>query len=180
MGVPREAMSELRAKYVEMLAMRVAHAESKGRGDDEPRQARARMRRLADRFPGALREIDDLTLPELRRRIAALEAVLGGKSAAEPWMEAVALFHAMTRGILVAKRWLGRRRHVDATLQRRFEQELGALPFPEDSRGWAPHLASVASPPRGRLLDAVFARLGRSLGLPAAAARSLVFPRLSR
>jgi hypothetical protein len=138
------------------------------------------MQKLAGDFPGALREIDELPLGEIRRRIAALDAVHGGESAAEPWMEAVALFHALTRGILVAKRWLGRRKSVDEALQRRFQQELLALPFPQDSRTWADQLATVAAPPRGRLLDAVFARIGRTLDLPVAQARSLVFPRLPR
>jgi hypothetical protein len=182
-GVPREAVSELRAKYAEMLAMRLADGHG-GRGDrparDDPRRVRARMQRLADKFPGALREIDDLPLGEIRRRVAALDAVLAGDREAEPWMEAVALFHTFTRGILVAKRWLGRRKRVDEALRLRFERELGELPFPEDSRGWAAHLETVASPPRGRLLDVVFARIGRALGLPAAVVRALVFPGPSR
>ncbi len=144
------------------------------------RKVRARMRRLAERFPGSLREIDDLPEGEIFRRIRALDIVLGSEHEVEPWMEAVALFHARTRGILVAKRWLRRRKRIDAALQQRFERELVELPFPEDSRAWAPHLASVASPPRGRLLDAVFARIARELELPERDVRGLVFPRLSR
>jgi hypothetical protein len=169
-------VNELRSKYAEMLAMRLADAP----GKHDPRGVRARMRRLSDRYPGALREIDDLPLDELRRRIAGLDAVLAGAREAEPWMEAVALFHALTRGILVAKRWLGRRKRIDEALRLHFERELVELPFPEDSRAWAAHLETVASPSRGRLLDAVFARIGHTMGLPVPAVRALVFPRLSR
>jgi hypothetical protein len=178
-GVPRQALSELRSKYDEMLAMRVADALPPAQREGD-REVRARMRRLAERFPGSLREIDDLPLEEISRRIHALDLALAAKREAEPWMEAVALFHARTRGILVAKRWLRRRKPIDAALQQRFERELVELPFPEDSRAWAAHLALVASPPRGRLLEAVFARMGREMQLPAPAVRALVFPRPSR
>lgn len=170
MRVAREALEDLRAKYAEMLAMRLDDEEEL---DDESR-VRVRMRGLAHQFPGALREIDDLPLDEIRRRIAALDAVLGGRREVEPWMEAVARFHALLRGALVAKRWLGRRKHVDHALRQRFLHELEALPFPEDSRGWTPHLAAIASPPRGRLLDAVFARLAGDMGLAEGLARELV------
>jgi hypothetical protein len=178
-AVPRQALRDLRSKYAEMLAMRVAEAlpPEQRPGD---REVRARMRRLAERFPGSLREIDDLPEREIALRIRALDAVLESHRDAEPWMEALALFHARTRGILVAKRWLRRRKRIDAALQERFERELATLPFPEDSRPWAAHLATVASPPRGRLLEAVFARLGRELQRPVPEIRALVFPRLSR
>src|SRR5271165_4003571 len=106
---PREAR-QLRDKYVEMVAMRVAHAA----GQEEAADVRARMSALAARFPGALREIDDLDLVELRTRIAKLEGVLTGALPTEPWMEAVALFHKMTRGALCAKRWLSGRKRTDA------------------------------------------------------------------
>ncbi len=164
-------MSELRSKYAEMHAMRLADAG----GADDARRVRLRMQRLAERHPGALREIDALPLAEIRRRIAALDAVLAGEREPDPWVEAVARFHALTRGVLVAKRWLGRRRRVDDALQREFERELLALPYPEDSRAWSAHLALVAAPPRGRLMDAVFTRVAASMGLPVATVRALVF-----
>jgi hypothetical protein len=170
MRIDRGALEDLRAKYLEMLSMRMADDEEL---DDESR-VRVRMRGLARQFPGALREIDDLPLDEIRRRIEALEAVLAGRREVESWMEAVARFHGLLRGALVAKRWLGRRKHVDEAVRELFVRELPVLPFPEDSRAWTPHLATVASPPRGRLLDAVFGRLAREMSLPEAIARQLV------
>jgi hypothetical protein len=157
-----------------MVALRVARL-----SEEEMRQ---RMGELALHFPGALRELDDLELGEIRRRVDALEAVLEGRVQPEPWMEAVALFHALTRGALVVKRWLGGRKRVDAALTRRFVAENAQLPFAEDAQSWAEELAGIASPPRGRLTDAVFARLARTLGVAERQARRLVFgvPRRER
>jgi len=176
--VPLAALEELRAKYAQMLAMRVAHAS----GDEDEDEARARMAEVAARFPGALREIDDLELAEIRRRIQALADVVEARREAEPWMEAVALFHAMARGALCAKRWLAGRKRVDAEVQQAFERDVGTLVFPEDARAWRSDLARVASPPRGRVTDVVFARLARELGVSERAARRLVFgvPRRER
>src|ERR1700730_14264997 len=106
----REALQDLRSKYATMLAMRLAHDAG---GEDEA-DVRRRLARLASRFPGALREIDDLDLDEIRRRLGALDAVLEGRGEVEPWMEAIVLFHALARGALCAKRWLAGRKRVDA------------------------------------------------------------------
>ncbi|HEX8795394.1 MAG TPA: hypothetical protein VF765_30805 [Polyangiaceae bacterium] len=174
MPVSRGDLDALRGKYTMMVALRVERLP-----DEDMRQ---RMAELALRFPGALRELDDLELVEIRRRVEALEAVLAGSGPPEPWMEAVALFHALTRGALVVKRWLGGRKRVDTALMRRFAAEHAELPFADDARSWAEELAGIASPPRGRLTDAVFARLARTLGVAERQARRLVFgvPRRER
>lgn len=172
--VSRGDLDAMRDKYATMLALRLERL-----ADDEMRR---RMAELAMRFPGALRELDDLELREIRRRIEAIDAVLEGRLGAEAWMEAIALFHALTRGALAAKRWLGGRKRVDADLLRRFAVEHAALPFPDDARTWADELAGIASPPRGRLSEVVFARVARTLGVGHAQARRLVFgvPRRAR
>jgi hypothetical protein len=170
-GLTRVAVVELRGKYAEMLVMRIEHETGR---EDLPR-VRTRMGALAARFPGALREIDRLELGEIRRRVASLDAWLDGSGAGEPWMDAVALFHRLARGALGAKRWLGRRRAVDAGMMQDFERELARLPDAEAIREWASDLASIASPPRGRVMDLVFARLARELGTSDEAARRRVF-----
>ncbi len=174
MPVSRGDLDALRDKYTSMVALRVERLSEA--------EMRRRMGEIALRFPGALRELDDLELAEIRRRIEALDAVLAGSVQPEPWMEAVALFHALTRGALVVKRWLGGRKRVDAALTRRFAAEHAQLPFAEDARSWAEELSGIASPPRGRLTDAVFARLARTLGVAERQARRLVFgvPRRER
>jgi hypothetical protein len=161
-----------------MLAMRIA--DSAG-GEDEAR-TRARMARLSSRFPGALREIDDLELFEIRSRLAAIDTVLHQGAETERWMEAAIVFHALARGALCAKRWLARRKQVDAKVERAYAAATSALAFPEDARRWATDLARIASPPRGRLLDVIFERMARDLSISERAARTLVFgvPRRER
>lgn len=166
-GVSREQLSELHSKYLEMLAMRL---ERQDRAEALPRMAE-----LASRFPGALRELDDLELGEIRRRAAALDAVLREGREIEPWMEALARFHALARGALSAKRWLAGRKRVDPAVERAYADALSTLAFPDDARAWARDLARVASPPRGRVTNVVFARVARELGTTERAARLLVF-----
>jgi hypothetical protein len=176
--VPLAALEELRAKYAQMLAMRVDHAS----GDEDEDVAIARMAEIASRFPGALRELDDLELAEIQHRIEVLDDVVEARREPEAWMEAIALFHAMARGALCAKRWLGGRKRVDAGVLEAFERGAASLLFPEDARGWMDDLARIASPPRGRVMDVVFARLARELGTSDRVARRLVFgvPRRER
>lgn len=165
---------ELLRKYGAMLAMRLAH----DAGMENPTQVRPQMVALAARFPGALRELDELELDEIRRRIARIEGVLSGACRPEPWMRAMAAFHALARGALCAKRWLVGRKHVDDAIERGYVDALQELAFPEDARAWKDDLRSVASPPRGRLTSLVFARLAQALGITEREARGLVFGRI--
>jgi hypothetical protein len=164
---------ELLEKYGEMLAMRVAHDS----GDEDAVAVRRRMADLASRFPGALREVDELELVEIRRRIDRLNAVLTSPAEEEPWMEAVGAFHSVARGAFGAKRWLdGRKRErVDAAVESAFILEAKGLPFSEELLAWAGHLASIASPPEGRVTNLVFARLALRLGTTEKEARLRVF-----
>jgi hypothetical protein len=152
----RDALEELGSKYREMLAMRLEHEA----GNEDVARVRERMARLASRFPGALREIDELALEAIRERLRRIEAVIDGIGALAPWMEATASFHALARGALWTKRWLGGRKTVDPDMLREF-----ASVAPADvARDWADRLETVASPPGGRLTDLVFQRVARLLG----------------
>jgi hypothetical protein len=167
----RDAIRELCDKYVEMLSMRVEHASG---GEDDAR-ARERMARLAARFPGALREIDELEIVVIRQRIAGLEAVLAGRADVEEWMEVLANFHALARGALHAKRWLAGRKRVDASVATAYAREAAGFEFSLDALRWSDALDRIARPPRGRLLDLVFAKVAVELGTTSARARALVF-----
>lgn len=79
----------LRAKYAEMLALRRAHDAGEA-GDPTPR-----LRALAARFPGALRELDELPMQELERRVAYLEAACVGAVGAEPWAPLLHRYHEL-------------------------------------------------------------------------------------
>ncbi|HEV3189143.1 MAG TPA: hypothetical protein VGY54_01530 [Polyangiaceae bacterium] len=164
-------LDDLRAKYIEMLTMRLQHVA----GTEVAAEARQRMARLAAVFPGSLREIDELALDEIRRRIEALDAVLQGKQRVEDWMEAIASFHSLARGALCAKRWLRGRKRLDPDEKAAYVSSLGLLAFPEDALAWADDLDRIASPTGGRLTNVVFARLARTLGVSERQARHLVF-----
>jgi hypothetical protein len=173
----RHTLEQLGSKYREMLEMRLAHAS----GDEDEDEARRRMAGLASRFPGALREIDDLEIEIIRDRISRLDATLGGEAEVEPWMVAVGLFHSLARGALRAKRWLAGRKSVDDATVREFALFM-RLAGPEDALAWTEHLANIASPPGGRIMNLVFERIATSLGTTPQEARRLVFgpPRRER
>ena len=160
---------DLRSKYEEILRLRVAHE-----APDEP-DPRAAMSKLANRFPGALREIDELPLAELRARIDALAATEAGAPPA-PWMMAMTRYHALLRGALCAKSWLAGRKEVTAEMRAAFAVEAAGLCWAEDARAWTDALASIASPPRGRVTELVFARIAEEMGVSEDEARALVFP----
>src|SRR5580692_10487397 len=140
-----------------------------------PSDPRVAMAALARRFPGALREIDELPLDIIRARIEALDATLANPSRAEPWMMAIAMFHALTRGALSVKRWLSGRKVVDEECARAFALEAPSLAHGEDAIGWCEDLARLASPPRGRVTDLVYERIAQKLGVSDADARLLAF-----
>jgi hypothetical protein len=162
----RDDLARLRAKYEEMLRLRLADPEH------DPRRA---LVALAGEFPGALREIDDLPLDEIRARVAALARAEDDASALLPWMRAVWRFHVLTRGALCAKKWLGGRKAIDREAESAFAKERAALCWGEDAAAWQDDLARLASPPRGRVTDLVFARLAAELAVDEDAARALVF-----
>jgi hypothetical protein len=146
------------------------------------------MAELASRFPGALREIDELELAVIRERIERLDAALRGDGPVERWMEAVGLFHSLARGALRAKRWLAGRKTVDAITVLAYASDVAGVADPAgpagasavdgavaDGLAWTGELARIAAPPRGRIMDLVFARLARKLGTTEREARHLVF-----
>jgi len=166
------SFSDLRTKYEEMLALRRA---------DDALDPRPRLAALAARFPGALREIDDLPLDEIERRIQALARAERDPAAASEWMHAMLRFHALARGILFAKRMTpvvapagskGARSPLAEALERD--------DWPPEARVWRDDLARVARPPRGRLMDLVYERLARELETTPALAKALVFSPSSR
>jgi hypothetical protein len=169
-SVPVE-LEPLRSKYEEMLEMRLAHEA----GTEDPSEVRLRMAELALRFPGALREIDELELGEIRARIEALGMVLRGDVEKAEWMIAIGLFHAAMRGALSVKRWLAGRKRVDLAIEEAFAREVTGLAFAEDARAWRSELPRIAAPPRGRLSSIVYERIARQLGTSERKARRLVF-----
>lgn len=92
---------DLLQKYTELRELR------EGVGVLSKAEATPRMRALAARFPGALRELDRLPTPLLEARLVALQ---GGLS--ERWMHLQCAFHTTLSEIL------RRRRQQDRSLAR--------------------------------------------------------------
>jgi len=162
-------MSDLLAKYHEMRAMRADDAAGSS-GDPRPR-----MRALAARFPGALREIDELPEALLDARIAALEAARRGEAPLPRWARAAADYHGWMRAILRLRRVAGRLRDR----QRALEWIAGSY-APSEHEPAASELTRVVEqvlrPPRGRLNPWLFAHLAARHGLSAAELESEIFP----
>ena len=163
-------LAALRGKYERMLGLRERHdTGTEGRG------VTGEMRRLADEFPGALREIDELPLDEIRARIAAIAAAEADRARVAPWMTATHLFHTLTRGALCAKKWLAGRKQVGAAEREAFARESAALCWAEDARAWGDELGKIAAPPRGRVTELVFERIASDMDASESEARQLVF-----
>jgi transcriptional regulator of acetoin/glycerol metabolism len=162
-------LASLRTKYERLLALRELHDRAKSDASFVEPDPRAEMTSLARTWPGSLRELDELPLDVIRTRISALDGALRDPSRTEQWMIAQAAFHRLARGALSAKRWLGKRKRITSAVRDDFDAHA-----PRDARAWREALADVASPPRGRLMDLVFARLASELHVSIAEARRLV------
>jgi len=145
---------DLREKYVRLRELRASKA-------DRP-PTKAELRAVADRWPGALAEIDRLADSTLLDRIAALDAAIAGGDT-PLWARAWVLAHRRLRGALAIKAKLAGLRS---------EGEL-----PEESGLYASRVEEIRRPPNGKLTDLVFADVARDLGLPAETMRALLLPR---
>lgn len=173
--MPETDFRALRDKYERMLRLRLLHArarEEPGFVEPDPRCA---MAELARDYPGALREIDELPIEVIRQRIDAVTAAETDASRNEPWMRAHAGFHRLARGALAVKRWL-EGRPLTPELEAELVVALATLPNAKEAAPWASQLAAIADPPRGRLMDLVYARLADELGTDLASARASVTP----
>jgi hypothetical protein len=163
MDVPPSALGSLARKYRALAALR--------RGEREFDALAARA--LAREFPGALRELDVLSLECIDERLLEVtRAEASGRLA--PWIALMLAYHARMRQLLAAKRRLnGERRPTSAlstSIARALAEEF-ALPIDRDL------VARVADPPEGRLNPLVFELMARDLGLSAGSIERVLFPR---
>ncbi len=157
----------LARKYRAMADLRRAHAA--GGGTATP----AVLRALAAEFPGALRELDALTLETLDRRAEALTAAADGTTPAEPWMTWLQGYHGLLRAALRVKRRVARAPVIpDARADALAREATEAAGIPLD----AAFVRAVAHPPGGRINGVVFARLGEHLGVAPEAVWDALFP----
>ncbi|AKF10117.1 hypothetical protein [Sandaracinus amylolyticus] len=148
----------LREKYREMKRLREQHDAG------SPVDPRPAMRALASRFPGALREIDELPMDEIDARIASLDRALAGGEV-EPWMRALARYHAWMRLALrvrlacATERSEARARAWLEVATRQHEDDVDPRALDDET------LRAILRPPGGRLHRVVLARVGEELGV---------------
>src|SRR5690606_11252394 len=112
----RDDLRALRDKYERIRALREQSARARLDPAFVPADPRPALSRLAQEFPGALRDVDLLPLPAVAARIDALAAAEGDAGRVEPWMVAQVTFHRYARSALAAKRWLGGTKDVTPEL----------------------------------------------------------------
>lgn len=143
------ALLALASKYRELERLRARRVGA---------EARQELRSLAERFPGALRELESMPTREITGRAVALEAAAAsGKF--EPWMRCVHAYHAMLRAALAL------RAGAEADELRRGQ----AAAWLDDGL-----IAAFRRPRGGRLVLEVIDRLARELGLEPGAVRAYV------
>lgn len=140
----------LRDKYVEMKRMRL---------DESPVDRREDMARLAERFPGALREIDELPLEHIDERIAVLDRVVAGEQPVPDWARFLARYHGWLRAALRIKRLTLDADDDAAAMALVRAAYVAAEDEPPLERIDAATLASIRAPEGGRLNPFVFARV---------------------
>jgi len=160
-------LAELLQKYEVMLRLR--RDDTAGLAGD-PRPA---MLELARRFPGSLRQLDELPFEVLEERSLALATATADPSRALPWMQACAIFHRLMRGALAAKRWLRGRKEVDEGMADAFRHALPEMG--EDAGAWVELLPTLARPPGRRVSDLVLSRTAATMGIAAEEAKRLIF-----
>jgi hypothetical protein len=138
----------LARKYAALVALR---RRRDGGGDAAGGGA---LRALAAEFPGCLRELDTLGLPELERRARACEAAAAAGAPPEPWLAWICGYHELMRAALALR------------------DPARAASVPVD----AAFAAAVRSPPHGRLGVLVLRTLAARFDVPAATISSALFP----
>ncbi|MGZ3423241.1 MAG: hypothetical protein ACXVEF_24345 [Polyangiales bacterium] len=161
----RDEVAGLLEKYQTMRALRSSPGEP-------PRDV---LRDLAQRFPGALAEIDRIAPSLLDERIAQLQSILERPRIEHlpDWVRGWLLTHARLRGALAIKAWLAGKRVIDDATRAQFSLEI----FGEEALAWSTRLELIADPPGGRIVTLVYEEVGRTLGIPPTDVRTLLMPR---
>lgn len=164
------AIAVLRDKYLELQRLRVEH--DAGESEDP----RPRMRALSARFPGALRELDELPMEQIEQRLATLHAVLEHAQPAPEWIGLQLAYHGWMRAALCVKRIAAGRDAVsaDAVLAELAASYRSDPHEPSIDAIDRAAIVSILDPVDGRLNPWVYARVAREYGVePEAVSRAL-------
>ncbi|HRI64305.1 MAG TPA: hypothetical protein PK156_08700 [Polyangium sp.] len=161
----RDDLRGLEEKYAQLESLRQA------RERGEPIPERAVFKRLAERYPGVLRELDTLPMEVIQRRREQLELATNG-GVVEPWMRWMVAYHALLRMALWVKMRTAKDPSVTAErmvfLVRRLEEEFG---FGVDES----FVRDVARPRGGRINHVVLGRLAGMFGVTVGDLRGSLF-----
>lgn len=157
LGAPtRDELLALEGKYAQIEALRQA------RERGEPIPDKAVFKALADRFPGALRELDRLPMAAIAWRRQQLAMALENGVVA-PWMAWMVAYHELLRVALWIKLRMAKRPELTnermVFLVRGVAEEFG---FGVDES----FVTDVVRPRAGRINGVVLARLAVTFGVP--------------
>jgi hypothetical protein len=158
----------LARKYEALVVLRQA----RDHGDEaHPSEV---LRDLSVEFPGSLRELDTLGLPELRRRAAAASAA-GDGAATEPWMSWIVTFHRLLAAGLLIKRTAGSRHAptIDEGARARLLEEASLR---AGLRVDVVLFAAFVRPPGGRLAPLVLREVALRFAVPVDEVAHTLFP----
>jgi hypothetical protein len=166
----RQGLQALAEKYRVLARMRAEGSSV------EPAHARAQMAALAARFPGALRELDELPEVLIASRLEAIERALDTREP-ERWMRLQISYHGVMRAALRIRRLL---REQGAPIEPGVLDTVGYAaaddePSPESLDLAA--LTAIVRPVGGRLNPWVFEQVARAHGVEAAEVRAALFLR---
>lgn len=171
-------MAALRDKYAELKRLRDAAASG------QPQDPRRALAALARRFPGALRELDELPIARLEARLCELQALVQQGAAAPQWVRLQIGYHAWMRVALDIRRRAAA--YQGAARAQAIVRELADNYRPEPDE---PELAAldqatveaILKPAGGRLNPWVFARVAQLHGVePSQVERALFLSRAEK
>jgi hypothetical protein len=171
--VTADTLAALRDKYREIKRLR--DEDAAGVAADP----KLDMAELARRFPGALRELDELPREEIERRLASLESAVAGRAAPPPWAALQIGYHGWMRVALRIKRLAAGRRAAEVAAVAR-ELAASYAPAPDEpALALLDHaaLSAILEPDAGRLNPWVFARVAREHGVSVDTVRFALFLR---
>jgi hypothetical protein len=184
MRVTLEMIAVLREKYREIKRLRVVDAEHVASG--HAHDPKPEMAALARKFPGALRELDELPMEQIDERLAALDEALA-LNCVPDWAALQVAYHGTYRFALRIKRLSARRGALDdealaRAIQRLLEQAASERTAAEPDE---PRLAdfdaaalhAILRPEGGRLHLWVLRHVAHGLGVAPAAVSQALFAR---